>query len=79
MEKLTKLTIVVVLTLMLATSALAGDIGIPVVPPPPPAASSVLTTPGEMQIPGNTGTPTASSDSMTELALNLLQTVLSIF
>lgn len=80
MKKLKQLSMAVVVTLMLGVPAFAGEIEIgKTSSPPPPADSSSTTTPGEIQIPGNTGAPTASSDSMTELAMNLLQTVLSIF
>lgn len=56
------------LVLVLACSASAGDIPFPGVTAAPPA-----TTSGEMQYPG------ATVDPLTEIALSLLQSALSLF
>ena len=78
MKRLKLLSIASALTFMLATSALAGDIWIPGPPPPPPdpsasAASVDVATPGDIHLPG------APSNSVTDTALNLLQTLLTVF
>jgi hypothetical protein len=57
-----------VLTTVLATSTLAGDMPCPVAPPAPPSAA------GEMPLPG-----VASTDIVAEVALNLMQIVLSLY
>lgn len=80
MKKLQRLCVVGVFTLVLATVTFAGEIatgGSPQ-PPPPPAASSTI-TPGEIDTPGDIHTPLATSDSVADIALNLLQTMLSVF
>jgi hypothetical protein len=72
MEKIRKLSMAVVLALTLAPSAFAGITDTPPAPAPPPP--SVMAT-------GITDTqPVASAnDSAVSIALNLLQTVLSVF
>jgi hypothetical protein len=74
-----------VLVLVLAYSAFAGDVQYPnVVPPPPPStitgdmqfpgvASPSETTNGEIPFPG------ATESTLTETALNMLQSMLSLF
>jgi hypothetical protein len=58
-----------ILTMVLATSALAGEMPLPgVASPTPPSAA------GEMPLPG-----IASTDAVTEIALGLVQSVLSLF
>ena len=81
MKTLKQVGMAAALTLLLGLSAFAGDIqiGAPAPPPPPPASSSATTTPSDKGIPRPMGTPVAPSDSMTAVALNLLQTVLAIF
>ena len=84
MKKLKQLSMAVLLTLILAMSALAGEIGMPVAPPPPPDSASATTpgqmeTPGEIPIPGATQGPGVASYSATEVALDLLRSVLSVF
>jgi len=71
-----QLASVVGLILMFTIPAFAGDIEIPGAPPPP---ASVTTAPGGVQIPGDIQRSGALSGPVTEVALNLLQTVLSIF
>ena len=84
MKRLQQLPAVIALTLVLALSAPAGDILGPgaASPPPPPPPQYVVT--------GDTETPEASLgdvsnpevvelDTMTEAALSLLQSILSLF
>ena len=78
MRKLQRFTMAVVLTFMLAAFVFAGDILTGYAPPPPPASSSAA-APGDIYIPGQTDTPLARSDSVTEVALNLLMSVLAVF
>lgn len=73
----------VVLTLTLTLSTFAGEILMPgAVNPPPPPQSSVT---GEISFPGATATGdismpgVTSLDPVTEAALSLLQSVLSLF
>lgn len=77
MRKLRQFGIAAALILGLTGSAIAGDIWIPGAPPPP-QSSSTTTTPGDIDMPGDKGAPT-TSDSSFDVALNLLQSVLSIF
>lgn len=75
---------IAVLVVTLALSAFAGEIGMPGVtnPPPPPQQSSVA---GDMGTPGATATGdiqfpgVTSLDPVTEAALSLLQSILSLF
>ena len=75
MKKLERLSMAVALTIMLAGSAFAGDIYIPA----PPPDSSSATMPGDIETPRETQNPNVLSDSATEAALNLLQSMLSVF
>jgi hypothetical protein len=85
MRPFRKLCATFVLTLVLALSALAGDISFPgaTTPPPPPPQESSVT--GEIGFPGVTATgdmvsPDAVAlDPVTEAALSLLQSILSLF
>ncbi len=80
MKKLKQLSLATALMFMLATGAFAGTIDCPAVPPsPPPDSSSSIATPGDMETPGVTQGPGLASDSVTEVALSLLQSVLSVF
>ena len=78
MKKLQQLCMAGVFTLVLTTATFAGDIstGGFTQPPPPPASSA--TTPGDIQT-GGIQSPQAISDSVTDIALNLLQTMLAMF
>src|SRR6267142_962170 len=81
MKKLQQLCVAGVFTLVLTTATFAGDIhtgGITQPPPPPPDALSA-TTSGDIQTLGVIQNPEAISDSVGEIALNLLQTMLSVF
>ena len=85
MKSLRQLCVAVVFTLALAIPAFAGvmDTGSPA-PPPSAQPAQTATVNGEMQI-GLTGQEETGSgevsatDSATEIALNLLQSVLSLF
>ena len=90
MRNLKKLCATCVLTLVLALPAFAGEmLGGVVAPPPPPPDSSSATTQGEMPagITGNmeagvTGEMSAgvtATDPATEVALSLMQSLLSLF
>ena len=77
MRRLRQLSMAVVLTLMLGTYALAGIIGsMPEPPPEPPSA----TAPGIIDTPPSGAQPVAAAtDPVVDVALNLLQSVLSLF
>jgi hypothetical protein len=77
MRKLRQLSLAVVFALMLANGAFAGIIGTgPEPPPEPPSASapgSIGTAPSDAQ------PEVVASDPFVDVALNLLQSVLSLF
>ncbi len=85
MKTLRQLCVAAVFTLALAVPAFAGEmqIGSPT-PPPPSQPAQTATANGEMEI-GLTGQEETGSgevsatDSATEIALNLLQSVLALF
>ena len=83
MKTLRQLCVAVVFTLALALPAFAGEMEIGRTPPPP-SQPQTATVNGEMPI-GLTGQEETSSgevsatDSATEIALNLLQSVLALF
>lgn len=80
MKKLQQLCMAGVFTLVLATATFAGDIQTPgfTQPPPPPPDELSATTPGDIHT-GGILSPQAMSDSVADIALNLLQTMLSVF
>ena len=79
MKKLQQLCIAGVFTLMLTTATFAGDIATGgIAQPPPPPDQSSATTPGDISTPG-IQSPQAMSDSVSDIALSLLQTMLSVF
>ena len=80
MKKLQQLCMAGVFTLVLTTATFAGDIatGISQPPPPPPNESSAI-TPGGIETGQGIQNPQAISDSVADIALNLLQTMLSVF
>lgn len=78
MKKLRQLCIASVFTLALTTATFAGEIQTPGSPQPPPPTQSSATTPGEISTPG-IQSPQALSNSVADIALNLLQTMLSMF
>lgn len=73
MKNLQRFTMAVALALLLAASTSAGDIWIGKAPPPPPS--------GDIPIPTSAETQRAApaSDSVEGIALNLLQSILSVF
>ena len=84
MKTLRQLCVASVFIFALAVPAFAGEIQIGVAPPPPSQPAQTATANGEIQI-GLTGQEETGSgeatatDSATEIALNLLQSVLSLF
>lgn len=83
MTTLRKFVATIVLTLAIAFSAFAGDMSAPGVtspPPPPPAMTTSdidipdATSTGETSVPGE-----VTLDPVTEAALGLLQSILSLF
>jgi hypothetical protein len=82
MKKLQRFCAAVILTLALALSAFAGDMGFPGdVPPPPPPPSMMADTsaPSVTSTSGTTTSDLIAVDPVTEAALGLLQSVLSLF
>jgi hypothetical protein len=79
MKTLRQFCVVVVFTLALTTSAFAGEIEITKTsPPPPPTAHGDIQT-GVMGQEETGSGEVSATDSATEVALNLLQSVLSLF
>ena len=84
MKTLRQLCVAVVFTLALAISTFAGEMEITKTSPPPPSQPQTATLNGDMQT-GLTGQEETGSgevsatDSATETALNLLQSVLALF
>lgn len=84
MKTLRQLCAVVVFTLALAIPAFAGEMHIGSPTPPPSQPAQTATANGEMEI-GLTGqeetgsSEATAADSATEIALSLLQSVLSLF
>jgi hypothetical protein len=77
MKQLRQLCAAGALTLALALSAFAGDIDTPGITAPPPPPSQSVT--GEIQTPGVTSSSDIAADSVLEIALDLMQGVLSLF
>lgn len=79
MRKLRKTSMAAVLALMLAPSALAGITDTPPAPVPPPEASSATAT-GTIETPPNGAQSLdAPTDPVVDVALELMQIVLSLF
>lgn len=80
MKKQQRLIMAVVLALMLAPSAFAGDIWTPAPAPPPPGSPSTTTT-GDIWTGASVALqdPALARDSVEGMALNLLQSILSVF
>ena len=76
MRKLKQVSLAVAIMLALSTGAMAGIIECPPAAPPPPEPPSITAT-------GITDTPPAAqsepTDPVIEFALNVLQSVLSLF
>lgn len=82
MKTLRQLCVTLTLTLALSVAAYAGEIHTTVAPPPP--APAATTADGQIETPvagqEETGSSEATAtDSAAEIALNLLQSVLSLF
>ena len=71
MRRLRQLSMAVVLTFMLGTCSLAGTIECPPAPPPEPPSATAT---GIVETP-----PNATSDAFVDVAMNLLQSALSLF
>ena len=77
MKRLQQLCMAGVFALVLTTATFAGDIHTGgIAPPPPPGASSTL-APGDIDTPGMQNSQ-ATSDSVTDIALSLLQSLLAM-
>ncbi len=86
MKSLKRLGVTVALTFVLAVFAFAGETSTsPCAPPDPgitetPPCAVAQLTPDDSLAPGQTSTPpTSNASSVTEVALDLLQSVLSLF
>jgi hypothetical protein len=84
MKNLRRLCGALVFTLALTIPAFAGDIQTTVTSPPPAQPAQTATLNGDIQITvtgqAETGSSEATAtDSATEIALNLLQSVLALF
>jgi hypothetical protein len=81
MKPLRQLCAIAVLTVVLASSAFAGNIECGDVPPPPVPPASVTgdMATGITATNGTSSTEIAFVDPVTEITLNILQSVLSLF
>jgi len=81
MKNLRQFCAAVILTLALALSASAGDMSFPgdVPPPPPPSMMADTSTPSATIATETATQDVVAVDPVTEAALSLLQSVLSIF
>jgi hypothetical protein len=81
MKKLQQFCMAGVFTLVLATATFGGHIGTPGVtqPPPPPPDELSATTSGSIETVRSPQNPEAISESVANFALDLLQTMLSVF
>jgi hypothetical protein len=78
MRRLRQLSMAVLLTLMVSASAFAGIIDGPPAPTPPPE-SPLATATGTIETPPSAEAVTQATDPAVDVALNLLQSVLSLF
>lgn len=78
MKKLQRLCMASAFTLLLTTLTFAGDIQTPGRTAPVPPDPSSTTMPGDIHTPGLQNSQ-ALDDSFVEIALDLLQTMLSVF
>ncbi len=76
MRRLQQLSVAAVLTLMLTTGALAGIMETPPAPEAPPATATGTV---ETAAPSDQQASAVPRESVAEVALNLLQTALSMF
>ena len=79
MKALRTLCAAVVLTLALTTAAFAGTIHTMATAPPPPSETTSATTEGNISTMSVESEEAAGSNSVTETALNLLQSLLLLF
>jgi len=77
MRKIKHLSMTAVLIFMLSASALAGDIHIDKAPPPPPPGSSSLVAPTNLA--SLSDAQIVASTSVTDVMLQVLQSMLSVF
>lgn len=75
MRKLSRLTLAGVLAMLLVPSALAGITDTPPAPHPPPESASATAPTDE----NTQDVPVAPSDPLTDVALTLLQGLLTVF
>ena len=78
MKKLKQLCMANLFTLVLTTATFAGDIQTGGTPQPPPPAASSTSAPGDIST-GGIQMPITINDSVADIALNLLQTMLAVF
>jgi hypothetical protein len=83
MKTLRQLCVALTFTLVLAITTFAGEIHTTVAPPTPPSSQGAIAA-GEISttVTGQEGTDSSeatATDSTTKIALNLLQSVLSLF
>jgi hypothetical protein len=79
MKNLRRLSIAVAFTFALAIPAFAGGIETTLVPPPPTAPAHITQGEIETTVTGQEEETAAATDSATQVALNILQSVLSLF
>jgi hypothetical protein len=78
MKKLQQFCMAGVFTLVLATATFGGHIGTPGITQPPPPDELSAITQGSIDTEGIQNSQ-ATSDSVSDIALNLLQTMLTLF
>jgi len=79
MKPLRRICAAFVLTVALTLSAFAGDIHTGITDPPPPSLDAATTGQIETGYTGDIHTGVTATDPVTEVALNLLQSLLSLF
>jgi hypothetical protein len=82
MKSLKKVCAAVLLTLILSLAALAGDMSCGITAPPPPQSQSATTgdmSAGIASTDGAAGDEAMAFNSVTETALNLIQSLLALF
>ena len=84
MKSLRRLSVALVFAFALTVPAVAGDIETGITQPPPPASAQTATTTGDIETPltgqaGTSGGEVSATGSATNAALNLVQSVLSLF
>lgn len=79
MKPLRRLCAALALTLALTLSTFAGDIHTGITAPPPPPTDAAATGQIETGVTGDIHTGITATDPVTEVVLNLLQSLLSLF